>query len=160
MSLSDLGKTVVEYFSNLSFKHMRGTWTSLIWQMFSDMVCQKADNSSPLQAFQPFETCSTYFLFFLAQVWWHFLRTWQVAAVGWVSGEHWRNLPRRLDQCLVLLTFQNLKIHDDNLETYNDCIKTKVLHCSSPRSENSLSKLHSVWLRLHEGKYRKLQQLK
>lgn len=48
----------------------------------------------------------------------------QVAAVGgMVSGEQERNLPGRLDQYLVLLTFQNLKVHDNNLETQNYCVK-------------------------------------
>jgi len=42
----------------------------------------------------------------------------QVAAVGMVIKELQRNLPGRLDQCLVLLTFQDLKKQDDNLESY------------------------------------------
>ena len=40
----------------------------------------------------------------------------QVAAVGMISEELRKNLPGRLDKSLVLFTFQDLKIHDDDLE--------------------------------------------
>lgn len=34
-----------------------------------------------------------------------------------VCGVLGRNLPGGLDECLVLLTFQDLEVHDDNLES-------------------------------------------
>lgn len=116
MSQSDLGKILVECLSKLCLKthgalyHLSDRCCFHIW------VCSMflADKSSALQVIQPFETSST---LSLAQVWWHFLQTWhRLLLWGIVSGTQWRNLPGRLDQCLVLFTFQDLKVHDDNLE--------------------------------------------
>lgn len=74
MPQSDLGKMVVESFSNLCLQqdgHLNITYlTGAV-----PHICPKfpADKSSALQVIQSFETRSTASL---AQVWWHFLQTW------------------------------------------------------------------------------------
>lgn len=51
----------------------------------------------------------------------------QVAAVGGVVCEELlNNLPGRLHQCLVLLTVQDLKIHDNDLESYIEVKKKQA----------------------------------
>lgn len=99
------------------FKFVLKTGGALLYHV-SDSMGVSQDPSRYLKCssvIQPFETRSTSSL---AQVWWHFLQTWhRLLLWGVVRGELGRNLPGGLDQSLVLLTFQDLKVHDDHLES-------------------------------------------
>lgn len=123
MFQSDLGKMAVECFSNLCSNAGKALQHHLSDRCSHTWMCPRQINQVLFRKCNHLKLVQRIFSPGLVALVAHM--TAHCCVVG--QWKQWGNLPGCLDQRLVLLTLQDLHVHDDDLESYNEIFrKTKL----------------------------------